>query len=215
MEQKGEEGGAAEQEEKVKHARQRAFCHLHPPSRSPFFFRKTTRTRTTPEQRWGCFLKMGNVYSIVFFLTHQSHLCHHRKQRICSPPWLASLTRKTCSCSPSPSALRTPPSQTTSTRILYDTCVRCTSNSLYFPTGIRWRWRRDLRRKEKVNVAVTLTSGQLLKRFYSCSVFPAARVAVFSFMKAKDTTARERDLYRSVKVENPSTLWLNLPCWSS
>ncbi|XP_003962785.2 nuclear export mediator factor Nemf isoform X1 [Takifugu rubripes] len=36
----------------------------------------------------------------------------------------------------------------------------------------------------------------------------AARVAVFSFMKAKDTTARERDLYRSVKDADLSR---NLP----
>lgn len=28
----------------------------------------------------------------------------------------------------------------------------------------------------------------------------AARTAVLSFMKAKETSARERDLYRSVKV---------------
>ncbi|CAG10414.1 unnamed protein product, partial [Tetraodon nigroviridis] len=39
----------------------------------------------------------------------------------------------------------------------------------------------------------------------------AARVAVLSFMKAKDTTARERDLYRSVKVDSPRTMWLNWP----
>lgn len=30
---------------------------------------------------------------------------------------------------------------------------------------------------------------------------PAARTAVLSFVKAKDTTAREKDLYRSVKVK--------------
>lgn len=59
----GEEGGAAEQEEKVKHAGRSGFCHLHRPSPSPFFFRKMTRTRTTPEQRWGCFLKLGIIYS--------------------------------------------------------------------------------------------------------------------------------------------------------
>lgn len=86
-------------------------------------------------------------------------MCHHRKQRICSPPWLASLTLKTCSCSPSPSALRTPPSQTTSTRTyMHDTHMLRTSNELYFPSGTRWRWRRDLRRREKVNMAVALTS---------------------------------------------------------
>lgn len=30
---------------------------------------------------------------------------------------------------------------------------------------------------------------------------PAARTAVLSFMKAKETSAREKDLYRSVKVK--------------
>lgn len=30
--------------------------------------------------------------------------------------------------------------------------------------------------------------------------WPAARTALLSFMKAKETSAREKDLYRSVKV---------------
>lgn len=40
----------------------------------------------------------------------------------------------------------------------------------------------------------------MLLKFPLLLLFSAARTAVLSFMKAKETSARERDLYRSVKV---------------
>lgn len=40
--------------------------------------------------------------------------------------------------------------------------------------------------------------------FFFFLFLPAARTAVLSFMKAKETSAREKDLFRSVKVRKSS-----------
>lgn len=58
-------------------------------------------------------------------------------------------------------------------------------------------WLRIFKQKKKKEKAVLQVYAFKLRLFLS-----AARTAVLSFMKAKETTARERDLYRSVKVSD-------------
>lgn len=63
------------------------------------------------------------------------------------------------------------------------------------------------RRKEKVGIVnrydIHKASAVLCLNYINLFVLllPAARTAVLSFMKAKETSAREKDLYRSVKVK--------------
>lgn len=147
-------------------------------------------------------------------------LCVARKRRTCSPRCQVSLTPKTCCCSPCPSAPPTPPSPTTSTSRPPSPSLwrwakpqQPSTDSLHFLSPFadtKWNWRLVPKRRGKVTTAEiwlwqgkkkkTLLHVYPLKNFSLCLISSAARTAVLSFMKAKETSARERDLYRSVKV---------------
>lgn len=181
------------------------------------FFRRTRQTRTTPAQRSGCFQQHTIVSAIAF----------NPPVALVSPQETEDLL----------TSLTGQPHSEDVLLFAVPVCAPYTALSNYkyvHFTGVMrvgWGTANELsfccRHKVKVTPGSQkkgkgkdLTSLQLPRPFLVfspnyCSVSAAARVAVLTFMKAKDTTARERDLYRSVKVESLTSVWLNLPCRNS